>query len=71
MYRKLVIDEYCPMCKDKFASKVGAMNHIQKVCGKKGTEEERAEKVRRILLDRQVASGEVGAINASLLRGAR
>ena len=71
MYRKLVVDECCPMCRGKFASKVGAMNHIQKVCGKKGTEEERAKKVRRILLDRQVANGEVGAINASLMRGAQ
>ena len=70
MYRSIVIDEYCPMCKSKFASKVGAMNHIQKVCGVKGTDEERAEKVRKIIFDRKVASGEINAINASLIRGA-
>ena len=54
--RSLVVDEYCPMCNNKFASKVGAMNHIQKVCGTKGTEEERGNKVRKILLARQVAN---------------
>ena len=70
MYRNLVVDEFCPMCKSKFASKVGAMNHIQKVCGVKGTDEERAAKVRKITFDRQVASGEISVINASLIRGA-
>ena len=65
-----MIDEYCPMCKSKFASKVGAMNHIQKVCGVKGTDEERTDKVRKIIFDRKVASGEINAISASLIRGA-
>ena len=67
-YRKLVIDEYCPMCKSKFASKVGAMNHIQKVCGTKGTEQERADKVNRILLERRIQSGEISSIGASFIR---
>jgi predicted secreted protein len=58
------------MCKSKFASKVGAMNHIQKVCGGKGTEEERDKKVKLIQIDRRVATGEITALQASLLRNA-
>ena len=63
-YRNLIVDEICPMCKGKFASIHGAKNHIQKVCGTKGTEEERAEKVRRILLERQAKEGKVAPISA-------
>ena len=56
-YRKLVVDNVCPMCEVPFASKHGAQNHIQKVCGKKGTEEERAAKVAAILRRRSLAQG--------------
>jgi Reverse transcriptase (RNA-dependent DNA polymerase) len=70
MYRNLVVDEFCPMCKSKFASKVGAMNHIQKVCGVKGTAEERDSKVRKIIYDRRVLSGDILPIVASLNSGA-
>jgi len=65
MYRNLIVDETCPMCKGKFASIHGAKNHIQKVCGTKGTEEERAEKVRRIQLERQVKEGKIAPIAAA------
>ena len=70
LYRSLVENEYCPMCGSKFASKVGAMNHIQKVCGVKGTEEEREKKVKLIQIDRRVATGEITALQASLLKNA-
>ena len=56
-YRQLVIDNVCPMCDAPFASKHGAQNHIQKVCGKKGTDEERATKVAAILRKRALATG--------------
>ena len=52
------------MCKSEFASKHGAQNHIQKVCGKKGTEAERKAKVDSILRKRAIASGEISAISA-------
>ena len=69
-YRKLVENEYCPMCNGKFASKVGAMNHIQKVCGTKGTQQERDAKVSEILLRRRIQSGEISSIGASFIRSA-
>ena len=56
------------MCKTKFASKAGAMNHIQKVCGTKGTEAERDLKIAQILFERQVSSGQIGPLDASFLR---
>ena len=65
LYRNLIVDDTCPMCKGKFASIHGAKNHIQTVCGTKGTEEERAEKVRRIRLERQVKEGKVTPISAA------
>ena len=64
IYRCLVIDKFCPMCKNEFASKHGAQNHIQKVCGKKGTEAERKAKVDKILRNRAIVSGEISAISA-------
>ena len=64
IYRSLVVDTFCPMCKSEFASKHGAQNHIQKVCGKKGTEAERKAKVDTILRNRAIASGEISAISA-------
>jgi hypothetical protein len=64
IYRCLVIDKFCPMCKNEFASKHGAQNHIQKVCGKKGTDAERKTKVDSILRKRAIASGEISAISA-------
>ena len=58
------------MCNGKFASKVGAMNHIQKVCGTKGTQQERDAKVSEILLRRRIQSGEISSIGASFIRSA-
>ena len=52
------------MCKAEFASKHGAKNHIQKVCGKKGTEDERKTMVDLILRKRSIESGEVSAMSA-------
>ncbi len=53
-----------PCARVNFASKHGAQNHIQKVCGKKGTEAERKAKVDSILRKRAIASGEISAISA-------
>ena len=66
MYRSLVIDEYCLMCNKPFASKPGARNHIQKVCGVKGTEEERMTKVREIIRTREIQTGQKTPIAAWL-----
>ena len=67
-YRRLIVDATCPMCGTKLASKVGAMNHIQKVCGTKGTEEERSEKVRIILINQRLARGEITELQAAFMR---
>ena len=65
-YRCLVIDNTCPMCKSTFAQKESAKNHIQKVCGTKGTEEQRDAIIRNILRERRIKGGEVPLIQAFL-----
>ena len=62
VYRNLIIDKNCPMCNGGFASKTSAQNHIQKVCGKRGTEAERQQKVNEIKRKRAIASGEISAM---------